>query len=88
MPTFEIEQYGLHVLKYRVEAGSEASAVAEVLTGTASPADNGLKFVEIAEDFGLPAEEKRELADALRDPGVRVDVVIPSIGSIVEVDGR
>ncbi len=27
VPTYQIEQYELHVMKYRVEAGSEAEAI-------------------------------------------------------------
>ncbi len=46
------------------------------------------KYIEIAEDFGLPAEDNRELSDALRDLGVRVDAVVPSIRSIVEIAGQ
>ena len=30
MPTFEIEQYEIHAMKYRVEAASEAEAIAKV----------------------------------------------------------
>ena len=44
-------------------------------------------FIEIAEDFGIPADEHRELAEELRALGVRVDeAVIPSIRSIVQVE--
>ena len=82
MPTYEIEQYELHALKYRVEANSEAEAIAKVLNGTAMPVDNGLEYIEVAEDFGMPAEEYRDLTEALRDLGVSVDVVIPSIRSV------
>lgn len=31
MPVYEIEQYELHSLKYRVEANSEAEAIAKLL---------------------------------------------------------
>lgn len=82
MPTFEIEQYELHCLRYRVQAASEAEAVAKVLNGTALPVDDSQEYVEVPEDVGLPAEQHRELAEALRDLGIQVDAVIPSIRSI------
>jgi hypothetical protein len=84
MPTYEIEQFEIHSMKYTVEADSEADAIAKVLNGTAMPVDNSLEYIEVAEDFGLPAEEYRELAEALRDQGVQIDEVIPSIRSIEE----
>ena len=86
MPTFEIEQYELHAMKYRVEAENEADAIVKLLAGLALPVDNGLEYIEVADDFGLPADEHRELADALRSQGVPVDVVIPSIRSIETVE--
>jgi hypothetical protein len=85
MPTYEIEQYELHTMKYRVEAASEAEAVAKVLGGTAMPVDDSQEYIEVATDHGLVADQHPELADALRDLGVSVDVVIPSIRSIEEV---
>jgi hypothetical protein len=33
MPTYEIEQYELHVQKYRVEADDEADAIAKLFQG-------------------------------------------------------
>jgi hypothetical protein len=87
MPTFEIEQYELHVMKYRVEATDEAQAITRLLDGEAEPVDGSLEYVEVAEDYGLPADEYRDLADRLRSLGVPVDeAVIPSIRSIAEVD--
>lgn len=86
MPTFEIEQYELHCMTYRVEANNEADAVVKLLDGLAMPVDNSLEYIEVGDDFGLPADEYRELADALRDQGVPVDVVIPSIRSIETVE--
>jgi hypothetical protein len=87
MPNYEIEQYELHIQKYRVEAPSEAAAIAKLFSGEAEAVDNGLEYIEVADDFGLPADEHRELADALRDLGVPVgEAVIPSIRSIEEVE--
>ena len=85
MPTFQIEQYELHVIKYRVTARTEAQASVKVLNDEAEPVDGSLEFVEIAEDFGMPAEENRELADQLRSLDVQVDDVIPSIRSVERV---
>jgi len=85
MPTFEVEQYELHCMKYRVEANNEADAVVKLLDGLAMPVDNGLEYIEVADDFGLPADEYRDLADTLREQGVPVDAVIPSIRSIETV---
>ena len=86
MPTFEIEQYELHTMTYRVEATNEAEAIAKVLDGLAMPVDDSQDFIEVAEDFGLAADEHRELADKLRALGVPVgEAVIPSIRSIIQV---
>jgi hypothetical protein len=85
MRTYEIEQYELHAMKHRVEAASEAEAIRKLFDGEAEPVEQSQDFVEVAEDFGLPAEEHRELADALRNQGISVDEVIPSIRSIQKV---
>jgi hypothetical protein len=82
MPIYEIEQYELHCMKYRVEAANEADAIVKLLDGLAMPVDNGLEYVQVADDFGLPADDYRDLADALREHGVPVDAVIPSIRTI------
>lgn len=88
MPTYQIEQYELHVTKYRVEAGSEAEAIDKLLAGKAEPVEQSQDFVEVAEDYGLPADEYPELADALRDRGRMrgKDELIPSIRSIEQVE--
>jgi len=73
-------------MKYRVEAATEADAIAKLFQGEAEPVCQSQEFIEIAEDFGLPAEEYRDLAEALRALGVSVDdAVIPSIRSIERV---
>ncbi|MGD0899742.1 MAG: hypothetical protein ABR915_18065 [Thermoguttaceae bacterium] len=84
MPTYQIEQYELHVRAYRVEANSEAEAIAKLYEGECEQLDEP-DCLEVANDYGLPADEHRELADALRDLGVKVDEVIPSIRSIEKV---
>ena len=58
-----------------------------MLDGQTESVDDSLKYLETAEDLGLPVEENRELAEELRALGVSVgDDVIPSIRSIREVE--
>lgn len=86
MPTYEVEQYELHAMKYRVEAATEAEAVAKLFQGEAEPVCQSQDFIEIAEDFGLPADDYRDLAKALRALGVSVNgAVIPSIRSVERI---
>ena len=87
MPTYEIEQYELHTMKYRVEAEDEAHAIAKLLNGEADPMDNSLEYIEVADDYGLPVDENRDLADQLRNLGIAVgDDIIPSVRSIEEAE--
>jgi len=87
MPMYEIEQYELHVQRFRVQGESEADAITKLLDGEADPVDNGQEYVEVAEDFGMPVDENRELAEELQKLGVPVgEHVIPSIRSIEEVE--
>lgn len=87
MSVYEIEQYEIHTQKFRVEAKSAAEAIKKLLDGGADAVDDGLEYIEVCEDRGLPAEENRDLAEALRKLGVSVgDDVIPSIRSIEEVE--
>jgi hypothetical protein len=87
MPTFEIEQYELHAQKYLIEANSEAQAIFKLFNNEADPVDDGLEYVEICEDRGLPADDHRQLADELRTLRISVDgVVIPSIRSIERIE--
>jgi hypothetical protein len=83
---YEIEQYELCVTKYRVEASSEAEAIAKLLDGGADAVENSHEYIEMAEDCGLPADEHQELAAELRSLGVPVDEIIPSIRSVKQVD--
>ncbi len=89
MPTFEIEQYEIHTMKYRVEAQDEAEAIAKLLNDEVEPVDDGLEYIEICEDRGLPIEEHLELAERLRELGVTLDeATIPSVRSVVRVNAR
>ncbi len=83
MPNYEIEQYELHTMKYRVEASNEAEAIKMLFDGEAEPVGQSQDFIEVYEDMGLPVDEHRELADQLRSFGISVgEDVIPSIRSI------
>lgn len=86
MPLYEIEQYELHLMKFHVEADSPAQAIECLFRGELEALDNSMEFVEIADDYGMPAEENRELAEQLRDLDIDVDEVIPSIRSITEIE--
>jgi hypothetical protein len=86
MPTYEVEQYELHTMTYRVEAANVAEAIKKLLSGDAEAIDGGLEFIEVADDFGMPVDEERDLADALRSLDVAVgDDVIPSIRSVQQM---
>jgi hypothetical protein len=63
MPLFELEQYEICVTKYRVEASSEAEAIAKLFDGGAEAVDDCHEYIEIAEDCGLPADEHQELVE-------------------------
>jgi hypothetical protein len=86
MPVYEIEQYEVHAQRYRVKARSEAQAIKKLLDAEAEPLDDGLDYIEICEDLGLPEDENSELAQKLRSLGVSVKDFIPSIRSIEEVE--
>ena len=83
--TYEIAQYELHTEKYRVKAASKAEAIAKLFDGEGELVGDSLEYVEVAEDFGLPADEYPDLAKALRQQNIWVDAVIPSICSIEKV---
>ena len=86
MPKYEIEQFEIYVLKYRVEANSAAEAIQKLFDGESEPVDEP-EYVGTAEDMGLPVEENLGLADDLRALGMSVDDdVIPSICSIKEIE--
>ena len=87
MPTFEIEQYELHAQTYRIEAAAEAEAIKRLLDGEADAVDNGLDYIEIADDFGLSVDDHRGLADDLRAFDIPVgEHIIPSIRSVQQVE--
>lgn len=80
MPAYEIEQYELHAQTYRVEATSEAEAIKKLFDGQAEPVDDALEYVQVADKYGMPADEHRNLIAHLRTLDVAAgDDVIPSI---------
>jgi hypothetical protein len=86
MPTYEIEQYELHTTKYRIEANSEGEAIANLFAGQSEAVDQSQEMIEVANDYGMPADEFPELVRELATLGVSgIDDVIPSIRSIDEV---
>lgn len=83
MPVYEIEQYELHTLKYRIDADDPAEAIVKLLDGEAEPVDDSQEYVEVADERGMLVAEHPELAAKLRTLGVPVDDrIIPSIRSI------
>ncbi|MCE9552600.1 MAG: hypothetical protein K8T91_04380 [Planctomycetes bacterium] len=85
MPKYLIEQYEIHSQSFRVEAENEAHAIKKLFDRQAQPEDNGLEYIEVANDLGLPADTYPDLAKALREHGIDTDDVIPSIRDITEV---
>ena len=84
---FEIEQYEVHVQRYRVEANSGAEAIVRLYQGEADPIDNSLEYVEVADEYGLPLDQNQELAEQLRNLGIIVgEHIIPSIRTIEKVE--
>lgn len=87
MPTFEIEQYELHALKYRIEAKNEADAIVKLFNGEAEPVDDSLEYIEVAEDYGMPADQNQDLAKRLKKLGIAAgDDIIGSVRSIRQVE--
>lgn len=72
MPTFEVEQYEIHSMKYQVEASSEAEAIIKVLAGEADAVDNSLEFIEVAEEFGMSTEGAESIVKELIQLGESV----------------
>lgn len=82
MPVYEIEQYELHTQKYRVEADSEAEAIAKLFNGEADTLDGSLEFIEVSDDFGMSRDDNLDLAKSLWAIDVFCTEVIPSVRSI------
>jgi hypothetical protein len=83
---FQIEQYEICSSTYRVEAASEAEAIAKLLDGDGELVDGSHEYVETAEDCGLSADEYPQLAEELRQMDVPVEEIIPSIRSVKRIE--
>ena len=86
MEMYEIEQYEVHTMTYRVQAETPAEAIVKLLDGEAIPSGKPDEFIEVADDRGIPADRCQELAEELRQMGVPVEGVIPSIRSVNVLD--
>jgi hypothetical protein len=87
MPIFEIEQYELHTATHRVEAKDEAHAIARLFNGEADLIDNSLEYIEVADNYGMPADQNQTLMKQLRNLGIAVgDGIIPSVRTITKVE--
>lgn len=86
MSTIQIEQYEICYSIYRVEATTEAEAIAKLLDGDGELVGESHDYIEVAEDCGLSVEEYLQLAEELRKLDVRVLEIIPSIRSIKHLE--
>lgn len=86
MPMFEVEQYEIHTTKYRVRADTVSAAIKAVLDGDAEAVDNSTELIEVPEDYGMSADDNRDIVDGLRELGVSCDEVIPGIRAVEEVE--
>ena len=92
MKVYRIEQYELHAMTYFVRATSAAEAIHKLWQTGGDGADvicsdNGSEYLETDESRGMPTDDNRRLAQALRKLGDTVeDSHIPSIRAIAEAD--
>ena len=87
MPEYEIEQYELYIQKNIVEAEDETEAIAKLMGGEGDPVNEGLEFIAVAEDVGMPAENYPDLVRGLEEEwDCRLDVVISGIRSIRKLE--
>ena len=70
MPLYEIEQLELYAQGYLVEAVDEADAIARFFGGEGRQDVTSIEFAGMANDYGMPVDENRDLADQLFDRGV------------------
>lgn len=87
MPAFEIEQYEVHAMKYRVEADDLAQAIIKLFDGESDPVADSLEYIEVDDERGLWADDHATLAEQLLSLGLPVENVIPSIRSVTQLDG-
>lgn len=89
MPIYDVEQYELHAQTYRVEAASEAEAIAKVLDSEADALDDACDYIEVPDVYGMSEEEPGafEIISELRRLGYHIgqDGYVDSIRSVTEV---
>ena len=88
---YEVEQYELHSVTYRVEAESKAEAIQKVLAGDGDMVDNSQEYIETADEKFLPLDP--EIIKELEELGVQIEEMafdnaqgVPSIRSVEETD--
>ena len=89
MALFEIEQYELHVMTYRVEADTREEAIVKLLRGDGEPLDDTMEFVEVCCDEGMAADSAPDIAAHFAKVGIKLGglevPVIPSIREVYQV---
>jgi len=63
MPVYDVQQYEVHAVTYRVSAANPAEAVKKVLNGEGWSIDNSQEFIEVADMYGMPVERLGENLD-------------------------
>ena len=87
MPIYEVEQYELHSSVHRIEAKSEAEAIAKLFDGNSEIVDDSPEYIGVADTYGIPADVNQELTDDLQRRGIVVrDHKIPSIRAVRRVE--
>jgi hypothetical protein len=83
--TFEIEQYELHAMTYRVKADTLGEAVVKLLQGHGEPLDDTLDFIQVCTDKGMTADSVPDIATHLAQAGIDLGgLAVPVIPSIRE----
>ena len=84
---YEIVQYEIHSVKFRVEAESEGDAIAKLYNEeSVEPVNEPCEFVAVAYEYGLNADEYPEIVRRLRELGLRPATdVVSSIASVTKV---
>jgi hypothetical protein len=88
---YEVEQYEIHTVTYRVKANSEAEAIQKVLEGDGDMVDDSQEYIETANEKFLPLDP--EIIKELEELGVQIEETafddskgVPSIRSVEETD--
>ena len=88
MPKFIIEQYELHSQKHEVEADSVAEAIIKLFDGDGTPVDNGLEYIEVAEDYAQADLFSPDQLEKINENHTVDwdDASVPSIRGIEEIE--